>query len=409
MSSSLRESTNDSHDRANTTPRVKKILEYIYGGSEGLNQALRSIGEQVSASTLQGCLPLLMQEVSAETMIARIGQEHYDRVRTRYREISLLNLWYSAELKQVLGTILEANIPVLILKGADVAATMYPRPDLRYFGDVDLMIHPKDLAATVALLEHSGYSYMQEYRFEAISKQRAGFVYVKAVAAGYLMIELHVSPHSNELGVSFTVADIWARARQIHVFDTAVLGMGLEDLLLYLCWHYRSHSFERLIWLYDVATVLQRCHDQLDWDLLYRLAYQQGLKATVYYVLHWCQQVFSLTIPEEAQLEKYAPPNFVQNLISRMIGAHTSSVLRRTARNDRKLLQHLATDTFRTLCFVELRTIFPSPTHLGRLYMEHSRLPLRLFWVYYFLHPLFALREAVKALFRTGKRQKRLT
>lgn len=381
---------------------IENALAFTYGGVGELDRMLRDMRVEVQARLLQGCLPLLLQEIAAETLGERIGREQYERMRACYREMCLLNLWYSAELKQVLGAIAEARIPVLALKGADLASTLYPHPDLRYFDDVDLMVHPRDLAATIELLEKSGYVYFQEYRFESISTQRAAFVYVKTVAVGYLMIELHTAPHSNELGISFDVASIWQRARQITVFDSQVLGMGLEDLFLYLCWHCRSHYFERLIWLYDVALALHHWGGRLDWSQLYRLASQQGLKATVYYMVRWCQLLWGVSVPE-AQLETFAPPTFMRWLIARFIGQDTLAVLRRSSRRARKLMQHLMVDDLKTLCLVELRTLFPSPTHLGRLYMEHSRLPLRLYWVYYGLHPFFALRESLRIVLRAGR------
>ena len=398
MSFPLADPTDQAAYPSATLPPVAGTLAFVYGGEAELNEALCAQRLPLSASNLQGCLPFLLHELSARELEGRLGREPYERLRGGYRDLSLLNLWYSAEMQQVLEAITAANIQVMVLKGADVAATVYPCPDLRYFGDVDLLLHPGDLQAVITLLESREYSYLQEYRFEAISRQRAGFVYIKRVAAGYLMIELHIAPHSNELGVSFNVADLWARARSITAFETRVSGMGLEDLLLYLCWHYRTHTFERLIWLYDVAFVLQRYGEQLDWALLYRLARSTGLRATVYYVVSWCRDLLKLSLPEEAQLEHFAPPPLVQQLVRRAIGEDLVYILRRPAKRERKLLQHLAVDDLKTLLAVELRAIFPSPTHLGRLYMEHSRLPLRLFWVYYFVHPLIALRETLRSL-----------
>lgn len=374
----------------NAMPKVEEVLEYIYGGLDRVRPPATLVG---GAALLQGCLPLLMEETSSEALIQRVGQEKYEQLRNLYRQSSLLNLHYSLELKHVLETITAAGIHVMLLKGAEIATTLYPRPELRHFNDIDLMVQPKDLAATIAILERQGYHYHQEYRFESISKRRSAFVYVKEGLDGHLVFEIHTSPHSNEMGISFDTAQIWERVRPITVAGNSISGMGLEDLLLYLCWHYRSHSFSRLIWLYDIAIVMLRCAEQLDWALVHQLAQEWGLAATVYYCLRLCEQVFHISIPENAQIEKYMPPIFIQRLITRQIGDDLPSVLRRSAYRKRKLLQRFMVDDARTLCLVMVRAVFPSPTHLGRLYMEHSRLPLHLFWLYYALHPLFVFRE----------------
>ncbi len=373
-----------------TIPAVVDALDSIY---EGLNHAPSPTTVQSGSTVLQGCLPLLMEEIPAEALIQRVGQKKYERWRDLYRQATLLNMWYSLESKLVLEAISEARIPVMVLKGADIASTLYPRPELRHFGDVDLMLQPHHLADTIAIFERLGYHYHQEYRFEAISKDRSAFVYVKEVKVGHVVFEIHTSPHSNEMGVSFDIAQLWKRARPITVAGVPVSGMGLEDLLLYLCWHFRSHAFNRLIWLYDIAIFLLHRADQLDWTLVYRLAHEQRLLSTVYYCLRWSEQVFQVPIPECADIARFSPPVLIQKLITHYIGVDFIPVLKRTARRKQKLLQRLTVDSMGKLCQTMLRLIFPSPTHLGRLYMEKYRLPVRLYWLYYPLHPLFLLKS----------------
>ncbi|QBD81742.1 hypothetical protein EPA93_39535 [Ktedonosporobacter rubrisoli] len=380
---------------------VEAALEYVYGGR--LDRVLCTMQLHGRPTALQGCLPLLLQEISADRLIARLGAKKYTQLLTCYREMSHLNLWYSLEMERVLKALVAADIPVMVLKGADIAATIYPRADLRYYDDVDLLVPPEKLAETTRILEKLGYAYHQEYRFESISKRRAAYVYVKPVTAGHVVFEVHTAPHANELQVSFDVEQIWKRARPISVGGVNVLGMGLEDLFIYLCWHYRAHAFERLIWLYDIAMLLLYGEAQLDWGLLYRLARRQGMLATIYYVLQWCQQLFHMPLSFETCVERYMPPAPITWLIQRYVGRDTCAVLNRTALRQRKILQHLLVDTVITLCQVELHVLFPSSAHLGRLYMETSRLPLSFFWLYYLVHPFLVLREACKATLHSIK------
>ena len=99
----------------------------------------------------------------------------------------------------------------------------------------------------------------------------------------------------------------------------------------------------------------------------------------------------------DAQIEQCMPPVFIQRLITRLVGDDLTSVLCRTAQRERKLLHYLMVDNISTLCLVGWRTVFPGPAHIGYRYMEHSRLPLHLFWLYYPLHPLLALRTYFRA------------
>jgi hypothetical protein len=377
--------------------RVGEVLGHVY---DDLSQVRLPSSIVDGSVVLQGCLPLLLEGTPAQALKEQVGQKKYEMLHDLHQQSSLQNLWYGLELKNILEAFESAQVPVMVLKGADLAMTLYPRPELRHFGDVDLMVQPKDLAEAKAILEHSGYHYHREYRFEAVSKQRVAFVYVKKVPTGYLLFEIHTSPHSNEMGISFASFLLWERARRITIAGSCVYGMGLEDLLLYLCWHYRSHEFSRLIWLYDIALILLSYADQLDWAIVRRLAHQLGLSATLYFCAHLCQEVFHITVPEAAKLEMCKPPAYVQWLKVHFIGDNLTSVLHRTARRKRKLLQYLLVDNFCALCRMGLRAFFPSPTHLGRLYMEHSPLPLSLFWLYYFVHPLNVLKEVCKMFFQ---------
>lgn len=336
-----------------------------------------------------------MEEIPADALIQRVGQRKYTRWRELHRQSTLLNMWYGLELKVVLEAARESQLPVMVLKGADLAYTLYADPEQRHFSDIDLMVKAEHLGAFIALLEGLGYRYHQEYRFEDISLKRAAFVYTKEVAAGYLVFEIHTSPHSNEMGVSFDVAGLWERSRNIVAAGVPAAGMGLEDLLLYLCWHFRSHAFDRLIWLYDIAVVLQSCADDLDWTLLYRLARKQRLLSTLYYCLRWAEQVFQVPVPGNAELERFRPPALIQKLIRRYGSDDFTLVMKYSAQRQQKMLQRLMVDNLGQLCVMPLHVVFPSPTHLGRLYMENSRLPVRLYWLFYFLHPFILLKAVL--------------
>src|SRR5260370_14477326 len=133
--------------------QVKDVLEYVYGG---LDQVRTPATNTESVSILQGCLPLLMEQVTAETLIQQVGQKKYAQLRNLCRQSNFLNLWYSAELKHLLDAMAAAQMHVMVLKGADIATSLYPRQELRPFHDIDLMVQPKDLAATISILEKLG-------------------------------------------------------------------------------------------------------------------------------------------------------------------------------------------------------------------------------------------------------------
>jgi hypothetical protein len=55
-----------------------------------------------------------------------------------------------------------------------------------------------------------------------------------------------------------------------------VFTLSAEDLLLVLCCHGFAHEWERLIWVCDVATLIEQ-RENLDWDYLLRKAKRLGV------------------------------------------------------------------------------------------------------------------------------------
>ena len=136
---------------------------------------------------------------------------------------------------------------------------------------------------------------------------------------------------------------------------------------------------------------------------LRQLAHELGLMSTVYYCVLLCQQVFDVALPGCAEIEKYQPSAFIHRLISQFVGDDLPALLDRKAYRKRKLFQRMMVDTVPALAQVLFRAAFPHPAHLGRLYMERSRLPLRLYWLYYPVHLLFIMKTGFQAVFLMGR------
>src|SRR5579872_670968 len=153
-------------DDTRPLPAVGEVLNSIYHGIEHV-QVPSTFTSGVAV--MQGCLPLFMEETPSEALVQRVGQKKSARLQQIYRQSTLLNMYYQFELTQVLEALSGAAIPVMVLKGADIAETLYARPELRHYSDVDIMVHPEDLKATFAILEQLGYRYYQEYRYPSCS------------------------------------------------------------------------------------------------------------------------------------------------------------------------------------------------------------------------------------------------
>jgi len=81
--------------------------------------------------------------------------------QTRY-VIAARNIRLYADLARALRALNQADVPVMVLKGAALAQTVYPRLSQRPMGDADLLVRPEDRDRARGALEAAGYRFLPE-------------------------------------------------------------------------------------------------------------------------------------------------------------------------------------------------------------------------------------------------------
>ena len=342
-------------------------------------------------------IPILCAYFSREELTQLVGKEVSTRLLEMQQTEVLQNLFLEDELRKILHAFNEAKISILLFKGPALAYTVYPQAHLRTYHDIDALIRPTDLERARTLLSGMGFSFYEEYRANVINSKRTGYNFTLKREDSWLevLLELHTAPHESEIGTDFDIAALWANAQPITILGESTLTLNPADHLLYLCWHYRFHSFSRLLWLYDIVVLLRTYADEMDWAQLINMARRQHLAATMYYCLLWCQELFGVAIPVQV-LRKLRPPWLCRVLVERVAMRDVARTLV-TAQGVRRrvLAQRTMVDTTMGLLASAGRTLFPTPAAIGQRYMEHSRIPLKLFYVFYLIHPWITLGKGI--------------
>ncbi len=354
-------------------------------------------------------IPILCSYFTKEELTQLIGQEMAARFFALYRMEMLQNLFLESQLQKVLHAFNEAGITVILMKGPVLAYTLYPRPQLRTYHDFDMLIHPGDLSRAHDVLVGMGYTFYEEFRANVINEKRTGYNYILKQADSWLevLVELHTAPHADEDDTVFDVQAWWANAQPVTVLGEQTLTLSAEDHLLYLCWHYRFHGFTRLLWLYDLVVLVRSCGPTLDWRALLRQAQLLHLATTLYYCLAWCRDLFAAEVPAWV-FASLRPPALTRFVVERIALSDLATALATVEGKNRRIVAHRAmVDSTAGLLYAGLRTLFPSPAAMGQRYMEHSRLPLRLFFVYYLIHPWLTLAKAGQYLLPLRRRRKK--
>jgi hypothetical protein len=160
-----------------------------------------------------------------------------------------------------------ASIPMLLLKGAALAHSLYPRPDLRPMADVDILIRPEHSAAATRVAQSLGYEFASGYgtRF-AVSHHHLPVA--STIEAGFrISLEIHQNTMSFDQSDTLDFSSLTAPPRVVHrAFGCDGLTLGHIDMLRHLA----RHAFEpapriRLIHLLDLWRYQARYSEEIDW------------------------------------------------------------------------------------------------------------------------------------------------
>jgi len=87
----------------------------------------------------------------------KIPADAMKKLRGTYKDTLALNILALNKLDLILKALSDANVEVIVLKGAALAETVYQNIAFRPFRDIDLLIHKRDLFRVEAEISKFGY------------------------------------------------------------------------------------------------------------------------------------------------------------------------------------------------------------------------------------------------------------
>ena len=187
-------------------------------------------------------------------------------------------------LAQLLCACEDAALDLIVLKGAALAETVYPRPSLRPFGDIDVLVRAQDTHHVQTVLSDLGYVADADAWADLISGRSGEVNFFRDTALGPVVVELHTDLLNNSLlrpGVSLDQAGLWQRSRPACLAGENARVLGPEDQVLHLCLHLAGHYFDAPR---SVRDLVQVCAVQrLDWPLFVCLCRASRAEA-----IGWC-------------------------------------------------------------------------------------------------------------------------
>ena len=184
------------------------------------------------------------------------------RTRLRYARLSFVSAdlaRYEAWLR-VCRAFDERGIPVLTLKGFPVVLATYGELGLRPVGDLDLLVHQRNVPAAIALLQELGYDLWRDWQ---LALRHVGLDYVLRHTAEVglssprgIEVDLHWRANDGDKAPSTDALIVAADRIRIDGQDVLVPSPDLAMVLLLL--HGQKSAWARLRWLVDVAEGMEK-------------------------------------------------------------------------------------------------------------------------------------------------------
>jgi hypothetical protein len=160
-----------------------------------------------------------------------------DALHQAYRLQSLQSGIHEQKIKRVCGLLREAKVEPILVKGW-AAASLYPHAGLRAYGDIDLLVHQKQLDRSRQIL--------------ACDETKD------------CLVDLH--GRFLELA-DRTVADLFKRSHVADLEGEKIRVLSNEDHLALLSVHLLKHGAWRPLWLCDIAAAIESTPENFNWDI----------------------------------------------------------------------------------------------------------------------------------------------
>lgn len=263
------------------------------------------VGEKIDwdyslrTATSHGVMPLFYRTLNAQCP-KDIPEKILDGMRDYFRLHAQRNLLITRELLRLIRLLESHGISVLPYKGPVLSASAYGDISLRFFSDLDILVHKSDIIAAKDVLLSEGYKLDRQLteerevaHLESHDQKDLAFV----SKDGIVKVELHWQIASLVL-FPLDVESLWDRTERMPLGGLMVPNLPAEDMLLVLCVHGAKHYFARLEWICDISELI-RTNPSLNWESVVMQAGRLGTRRALFSGLLLANEIMNTPLPDD--------------------------------------------------------------------------------------------------------------
>jgi hypothetical protein len=205
-----------------------------------------------------------------------------------------------AELFRIQEILQGAQILAVVVKGPVLSARAFGDPGTRRYGDIDFLLRNADIARASDALVAVGFE--PRIPAEAIRAQKDPGQYMFRRAGTGCLIELHTERTLRYFPRPLPIEDFFQRKTTVAIDGRLVPALALEDEFVLIAIHGAKHFWERLMWISDVAALVDR-HSEIDWTRVRQTAAQVGAERMVRVALLLAERLLRVPVPAEMKRE----------------------------------------------------------------------------------------------------------
>jgi hypothetical protein len=399
-------------DRENLTPEQELLVQAARihlddrAGSRLKELLVTNLdwGRILSDADHFGLQPLLLRHLHAGNLAAKMPVAVKNVLEGKTRTAAIRSLTISAQIRRILETMHKKRIPIVLLKGAFLAHTLYGDPALRPMSDIDILCREKDLNKVREALMRMGI-YRQgcaqsPYHEQLFGSSRSHLPSFFDLSGKNMKLEVHVSIIPRELRNPRFMDGVWKEVSRSSLDGIPFFHLSPEHQLIHLCLHLYHHmTVSRAITLYwfcDLHEWIRNHEKALKWDIVCDRPNNFGLRPKICSMLHLMEREWHTPVPAEmlGQEGERAPlPSLAEALHfhREKKGYHRDYI----GKSIRKLASARQIDGWPGRVQFLFRYIFPKRENLVFRYRLKNRY---LVWFYYVYHPWKLFRRVVSGI-----------
>lgn len=239
---------------------------------------------------------------------ALIAPEEWKKIDRAFRLAQFHVMAHEAELETLLPRLGEAGIDVLLLKGVALLQTVYREKPIRFFSDLDLMIHRETLEDAQAILRDLGYRNYSCSHFPSEWHRRELEPYLNQNAFTWthperkINIDLHTEAFGDENPFSLPPDWLWEGARPAKILGARAFLPHPNRFFLHLLLHLAKHIGMRqnfLGWYSDLDEYLRYYEGKIDARFCWQLIEKSPRTSKILEILAFLHSNFSSPLPVE--------------------------------------------------------------------------------------------------------------